>query len=205
MPEQMYSNPFAGQFGSSYAPRVVSTKTLPGKGGTGSTGPKIDIQKMLSQVQGQADAANKANMQRYQALLDQVSGLQTSVLGPQGPFAQMQNLAATMGQTQQQDINRRATQEQAQSEQSLISRGLGNTTVRSAARRGIAADAGRARAGVAEQVTGQQIGILGQQTGAQMDLGRLMSDAILSRVDQGPNMEAMMQLISQIAAMGGTR
>jgi len=60
-----------------------------------------------------------------------------------------------MGQTEAENIRQRFGQQQAQAEQDLINRGLGNTTVRSAVNRGIAYDQSRAQTGLAEDVANQ--------------------------------------------------
>lgn len=60
-----------------------------------------------------------------------------------------------MGATEAENINQRFGQQAAQAEQDLISRGLGNTTIRPAVQRGIAYDQSRAQTGLAEDVANQ--------------------------------------------------
>lgn len=160
----------------------------------------FDLQALLKQLEEQQAAVNQSGLERYQNLLSSVAGTKESVMGS---FGQAQGLAAGMGTTGQAQIAADRTRQMGASEQGLVSRGLGNTTIRAAARRGINSDAERASQDLRERVTGQQAGLLTQQAGAQADMGRLESSAILSRQDIGPPMDLYASLIQSLAARGG--
>lgn len=65
------------------------------------------------------------------------------------------NRTGLMGATEAENIRQRFGQQQAQAEQDLINRGLGNTTIRPAVQRGINYDQSRAQTGLAEDVANQ--------------------------------------------------
>lgn len=116
-----------------------------------------------------AKSANQANQRRYGNALnlwDQLIAQQPQAYGAaQGYYKQAlgsinkgynmgrANLA-TAGQSAKTDINTRGTQQLANSQQSLASRGLYNTTAFDAASRGIHADTSRALASVDESIAG---------------------------------------------------
>lgn len=108
----------------------------------------------------QADA-NAANEQRYQQIL--------SSLGGQGKSAYRR-------------IDQGTTQALGASDQDLTSRGLGNTTIRSTAQRGIRSDAENAKLAVDEQVAGMKAGVMER------------------RNDIGPDFSMYANLLQQAAA-----
>lgn len=145
--------------------------------------------------------ANTDEESKYQRLLTSISGLQGQI---GGTYGQAQSALEGVGTAARQRVADTQTQQSASSDQSLISRGLGNTTVVNAARRGIQSDAERANQSIDEQVGAMKSGLLTQRAGAEMDLGRLNADAILSRsATSGLDMNAYLQLIQQLARTGG--
>lgn len=213
-----------GKFGGSFdGPRVVSYKTNQPKGGatisgkgagygvggsggggggaTGGGSQQEVIQQLIEQMgQGQSQAKS-AGLQRYTALLDMIAGLQKSIVGPGGTFAQAQKLLEGSGATARRRVGEDTTRAMASAEQDLISRGLGNTTIRTSARRGIASDAERHYQDIDQQVRQEQAGLLTQRAGAEAELGRLRADAILSRQDTGPDTAAYTNLIMALASL----
>lgn len=165
-----------------------------------SSVPNLNIADLLAKLQGQYDSANSASLGRYNSLLgtvDQTAGAVNGLYGQAGAALKGQ------GATAKNRIQQGLTRGLASSEQDLISRGLGNSTVRSSVRRGITADANTAMNDVDERVAGQRAGLLTQQAGTTMALGGMKGDALLSRQDLGPDAELYAHLIQTLAANGG--
>ena len=191
--------------GPSPAPRVVRTTSRPSptmvSGGASASQP-FDINSLLQGLQGQYESANAAGLERYQNLLSTVEGVSSRVLGEGGLFDQRTNLMSGFGQTASREIGERETAALAESEQDLVTRGLGNTTIRGTARRGIRADTEKARGALTENIAGMQSGLLGQRAGAEMDIGRLTADSILSRQDIPPDMGLYANLLQALGSGG---
>ena len=162
---------------------------------------QLNIQSLLAQIEAATQQANNAGLERYQNLLNAVSGTKNSVLGA---FNQAEGNMANMGNSEVARIAADRTRALAGSDQSLISRGLGNTTVRNAMKRGIVGDASRQMSDVAERVSTAKAGLSTQRAGALMDLGRFEGDAILSRQDIGPPIDMYASLIQQLMANQAT-
>jgi hypothetical protein len=77
-----------------------------------------------------------------------------------------------VGEAGRSRIAQQGVQAQAGAEQSLISRGLGGTTVRESVMRGIQSDTERARQGLEEGLAQQMAGLLQGQAGMQLDIGQ---------------------------------
>lgn len=120
-------------------------------GGTSASG------KSLAQLLEEANAANEA---RYK------EGL--------GWYDQMANNVQGFGNTAMERIGRNETMQHGAAEQSLISRGLGNSTVVPAVQRGISSDAEFARTNVNEQQARAMNDVISQRVGwigARSDIG----------------------------------
>jgi hypothetical protein len=162
---------------------------------------QLNIQALLGQIEAAQKQANDAGLERYQNLLNAVSGTKNSVLGA---FGAAEGNLAGMGNSEVARIAQDRARQLAGSDQALISRGLGNTTVRNAARRGIVSDSSRAMSDVAERVATAKAGLNTQKAGALGDLGRLEADSILSRQDIGPPTDLYASLIQQLMANQAT-
>lgn len=190
------------------APQTVSMTRAPApqmpQSNAGMLPPGFDIASLLKKMQEDNDAMNKSGMAQYGNLMKTVNGVQGSVLGKGGLYDQASALQTNMGQTQNRAIDTAAVQGKATSDQDLISRGLGNTTIRSTAQRGIDSDATAARSAVAEQVAAAKAGLLTQRAGATQNIGNMRGDAILSKTSTPSNNSALYaQLIQQLMANGG--
>jgi hypothetical protein len=118
------------------------------------------LMDIIKQLQGAQDAANTANEKRYQETLGQFD---------------------TLGQAGMTRIGQAEQQAQAKSTQDLTNRGLGNTTITSAASRGVSNDAELQRQQLQEGVAAQKAGVMERKT------------------EQGPDMSLYANLISQAA------
>lgn len=191
-------------FGPRPASRVVSVRTrrpapaAPVQQPARQAGP--DLSALMSGIQGQFDAANKANLERYQNLLAGVENTRRQV---SGIYDQALAGLEGAGTAARGRIAENMTRSLGMADQDLISRGLGNTTVRSNVQRGIRSDAERANQEVDERVAQQRAGLLAQRAGMEADLGRFAADATLSRVDEVPDLGAYTSLISAMASEGG--
>lgn len=161
----------------------------------------LDFDAILSRFQAAQTQANQANVQRYQQLLQTLRDLQAQTGETYGEA--LANIRG-LGEAQEQRIGREATRETGRAEQDLISRGLGNTTIRESVRRGIEEDAQLNRQQLAESVALNRNALLQQQVGTDVQLGQLLASAIERRDDVGPNPALYAQLL-QSAASSNTR
>jgi hypothetical protein len=122
------------------------------------------LMDIVKQLQAAQTAANKANEQRYQDILGQYD---------------------TLGKAGETRIQQNTEQAQAKSTQDLTARGLGNTTITSAASRGIASDAEASRQALQEQVASSKAKVMEAKT------------------DQGPDMSLYSNLLQKAAANQG--
>lgn len=157
----------------------------------------VTANDLIKQYQQAQDQANTANQQRYTQLLDMIGNLGTQVGSTYGEA--MKN-ASTIGQTAKTQTQQNYLKNLGTADQNLISRGLGNTTIRSSVRRGIASDKNLAMQGINEQVAAQLAQILQNRAGAELGIGQLKANAIQSRNDIGPNLSTYASLIQQLAA-----
>lgn len=150
---------------------------------------------ILNRLMESENQANQAAEQRYQQLLQGAARTQRQVMGT---YAQANNLLGTQGNAAKSAAQAAGVQQQGAAAQSLMSRGLGNTTVVDSTRRGINADTQRQIAAIDEAVAGQKAGLLTQQAGAQMNLGQFQADSLLSRRDERPDMNVYLNLLQRL-------
>ena len=177
-------------------PRVVSMTPL-GGGGTG--GNNQLMQNLLAQLQSSFDAANSAGLAQYKNLLGSVKGTQQSILGKGGTYGKAMGQLNNFGRSAMSDINLNTANQLGAMDQSMVSRGLGNTTLRSNAAQGVNADAQRQKLMLQDQIAAQKSGLFERQAGMQANMGNLMADSILSRQNVGPDMSQYLTLIQQLA------
>lgn len=135
----------------------------------------FDLTAYMKQLQAAQDKANAANEKRYQdAIAEMRSG--------QGKIAGQFNAART-------DVNVGATQAGATANQSLMSAGLGNTTIVQGAARGIEADRQRALANIA-----------GQQGTAEAGYSRDIANLMGQKNEAGPDLGMYAGLLAQAAS-----
>mgnify|MGYP006272615091 CR=1 FL=1 len=159
------------------------------------------IQNLVGSMQSAREQANEANLQRYQDLMATIGDLQANVLGEEGTYAEAMGLMQGTGESARRRVARQRTQEHGRAEQDLISRGLGNTTVRESVRRGIGRQAEEQMQQIDEQVAQRLAGLLRERAGMETQLGQLKARAIQQRTDQGPDVGQYMQLLSQLASV----
>jgi len=154
------------------------------------------VDSLLKQLQKQQDAANKANEKRYTQLLKQLRDTQQQSLGT---YSEAMGEVRKLGKTRESDIQRDAVRQGAAAEQDLISRGLGNTTIRSSVQRGVEEDRQRSLNMLAEMLAGQRAGVLQDRAGLEAQLGGQIAGAIERRSDIGPDTGLYAGLIQQLA------
>lgn len=123
----------------------------------------FNITDIIKRFEAAQQSANKANEDRYQQILSSLSG---------------------MGGSARRRVDQQATQAGGAADQDLISRGLGNTTVRSSVQRGIASDKELANQTIDEQVAGMKAGVMER------------------RNDEGPDLSMYANLIQAASAAG---
>lgn len=162
--------------------RSVQSNNPAGAASGGGIDPKI-LQNLLAQFQTDSTQARNDSLAQYDSLLksvDATEGRVNSYLG---------NLGSS-GRTR---IDRDAQNAYGKTQQSIVSRGLGNTTIADDLNRGVARDAEDARQSLDDRIASQQI-----QT--QQQLGNARGDAILSRANIQPDLS---QFLGLIQALGG--
>lgn len=175
-----------------FAPRILSTTSninTPGNaaysqpGGAGYKPPAVDTASIVKAMQDAQNAANKANQKRY----DQGLGVLTQ--------AKNQALAANAntGQAQLAGIQRDETNSLAGADQQAISRGLGNTTIRSALQSQVKRRADDARQGAYDNIAQRKSALTLQASNP-------IADAIFARNDNGPDINSAASILAQIAA-----
>lgn len=185
------------RFGPRRSGQVVSVRSnAPQLGGGVGGGTNPELQRMITALQKQRNEANRAAELRFQGITQQATQTRTRALGAN---TQAQQSIANLGASSRASINRRATQRRAASTQSLISRGLGNTTVVEGQQRAITSDADAAITRVNEGVGSAQAGIFGDRAGIEERTGRLGIDTALSRQDELPALSMTLQLLQQLA------
>jgi len=187
---QELTSPYSSRPGMIRAAVPISTPT--------STSNKASLTNLTSAFQQQQQEARQAQEKQYSQILRQFRRTKSSVRRKQ---QQALGSISNLGDTARQRVAGQAQQAQASSQQSLISRGLGNTTVGLTASRGIASDAERAQQAIDEQVGARRSGLLQQQAGQEQSLGRLGIDTTLSRQNVSPDQGAYLQLIQQLASL----
>ncbi len=114
----------------------------------------IDINSIIQRFESAQAKANQANEKRYQQILASFTNL---------------------GRAGRTRIARQTAAQQATAGQSLISRGLGGTTIKGVVRRGIASDAEFQRQQLEESVALQRAGVMERRTDLGPDLGMFSS------------------------------
>lgn len=169
-------------------------------GGGGNSGL---LQSLMQQLQSSTDQANKDSLAQYQNLLRSVSNTSKSVLGPGGMFSQAQGLMANAGQSQMQQLKLQQQHDLGAADQSAVSRGLGNTTIRQGMLNGVNTGAQLAQNNLTEGINTQKAGLLTQEAGAAENLGNLNANAITARQNQAPDMSTYMNLLMALGRGGG--
>lgn len=163
----------------------AGTAPLAGYGGTGASPNAGLVSDLANSFQNQTNAANQANMSRYDqglsALLDRMNraGLAINNLTNEGV----------------RDIARQFEGARASADQGLIDRGLANTTVRTDAMRGLTTDEVQATNRYWDDQARQNLNEDWRQTGA-------ITDWIGGRNDVGPNTADLANLASGVGAAG---
>jgi len=163
---------------------------------------QFDYQAILDTYRQLHDQANAANEQRYQDILTRDAANQERV---GATYGQAFDLLENLGESQAERIEIRGTRDFAQAEQDLISRGLGNTTIRESVRRGVGEDVARGQRELTEQVGRQKAGVLQARAGAEERMGAGRTGIMERRTDQGPDLGSLYGLLSQAGAGAGAQ
>lgn len=160
----------------------------------------IDFDAIMKQIEADQKKANEANLARYQNLISGLKALNEQVVGAGGTFAQAEQLLMGVGTAARQQIGESAVKAGAMSEQDLVSRGLGSTTIREAAKRGVESDKQKALRVQEEQEARQKAGLLTQRAGFETQLGGMMAGAVERRQDVGPDLRMFSALLQAASA-----
>jgi len=160
--------------------------------------PTTALQSLIDQITASQKKSVAANEQRYKDLLASIDTLSKQI-GKEGTFGEAEALLGRIGEAARADITTQAARAKATSEQDLISRGLGQTTIRESAKRGISADEAKALQAQSESEAAQKAGLLTQRAGSELALGQLKAGAIQGREDVGPDLATFASLIQAAA------
>ncbi len=174
------------------------------------------LEELINSFQEEQTAANVANEGRYAqllTLLEERRATAATQLNQTGQFLQQRigrisGLLESSGRTARRDATRRGAESKASGTQSLIDRGLFNTTVLDAMQRREGESLGRELEDINERVSTQKAGAELQTSG---DLARFMqartgieagltgdkAGAIERRTDLGPNLANYANLFAQ--------
>lgn len=167
---------------------------------------------MFTNAQNQSNAANQQRLDEILAMLDQQAGVNKGYLDQAGSlFADRIGLLEGMGETAKTDVRRASEEAKGAGDQSLMDRGLFNTTVLDSQRRRQDESTGRQVGAIDESVRGQKIGAMSDWAGflsnrAGFEQGQTLDKAgVLERVsDIGPDQGAWANLIAQLAQSQGS-
>lgn len=143
----------------------------------------INFEELIRQYRTDEEKSKLASEQRYQAALGQLD---------------------ILGQAGKTRIGRQTARQQAAATQGLITRGLGSTTITSAARRGIASDAEFQRQQLEESVAMQKAGIMERRTDVGPDLGMFANLLQMASQDRDSGQQTISGGLSAFASRGLT-
>ena len=132
----------------------------------------LNFDEIIGRFEEQQNAANAKNEERYGQLLAAIESLGAQTTGT---FQEALGEISTLGDAARTRVDQTATREKGRAEQDLISRGLGNTTIRESVRRGITDDQSLQHQGINESVGQQRSGILQNLAGNQTQIGSMLA------------------------------
>lgn len=153
----------------------------------------------IKQIQDQQTKANTANEARYKELVDLFKNLGTQTAGT---YSDILGSLSNLGQSEQTRIQQAAVKQMGNTEQDLISRGLGNTTIRTGAQRAINSDTQQLLSQLAENVAVQKAGVQERASAANTDITRMLASVIEGRNDTSPDISQYAALLQQALAAG---
>ena len=159
-----------------------------------------NLSKIIEQVQKARKQANTANQKRYEQLLGLLNDLQSRT---EDQYDQMMAQYSQFGQRARREALEREQQRRGDVEQDLISRGLGNTTIRNTALRDVDEQTQQRLQDISEAVATQRADVLGQEIGTDVQTTGMLAGAVEGRQDVGPQMSEYARLIQQAAANRG--
>lgn len=157
----------------------------------------INFSSIFKQIEEAQEEANRANERRYRQILSTIGGLERQV---GGRYTAAAGELAKLGEAGRTRIGTQATKAVAATEQDLITRGLGTSTVRMTAQRGIMSDAERATQELEEGLAAQRAGLLERRAGAEMQIGGMRTGVMERRADVGPDIGMFASLLQAAAA-----
>lgn len=158
------------------------------RGGGGGGGRSGGGGSMSAFVRGQMATAAAAERKRFQKQRDQ------TLKAGRAAFERARGELSKVGGAARTRIGQSREQRLASSEQNLISRGLGNTTIRGSARRGIESDIGLEQQSLDEMLAGRRSGLEERAGGFELNLGQFG----LQSMGAEPNMQDFMRMLQQL-------
>ena len=158
-----------------------------------------DFRDIINHLQSQEAQRREDALARYAQANDLAANL-TQQIGSLGTYGAAEAQLAQVGDAAHSRIRDTAQQQFAAADQDLTTRGLGNTTIRESARRGVNLDAQRAANELDEGLAAQRAGLLERRAGAEFQAGVNEIDTMLSRVDEPVDYGFFANLLQQASA-----
>lgn len=177
----LFSSPAGGTGG-----QIVSQSSRGGGGGFGGAA----FNRFMKEQ-------SKLSQSRNQQMMEM---LRTSQNRARQGFAQARGQLEGSATSSIQRLREQGERSLGSAEQDLISRGLGNTTVRTNVRRGIEADVGRGETDIQSMLAQQMANLSGQEAQFEMQAG---SQGLQGFGMQSGGMQQMMQIIQMMMQGGG--
>lgn len=165
--------------------QMASALNQPGGGGSGGrTGGKIMSRQFMERMDVQAAKRTRA-LEKQRA--------RTLKLG-RAAFERARGELSKVGGAARERIGMSRERRLGSSQQSLISRGLGNTTILDTAGRGIESDIGREQLSLDDMLARQRSGLEERAGGFELNLGQFG----LQSMGMQPNMQDFMRMLQQM-------
>lgn len=158
---------------------------------------QFDYQQIIDTYRNLHQQANAANESRYQSIL-QTHNQNMDRLG--ASYGQAFDLVSSIGDAERERIDMGEQRSLASTEQDLINRGLGQTTIRQSARRGVRDDAARNRRELQESIAKTQAGVVLNRADAEERQGNYLTGVMERRTDRGPDLSSLNALLQQYGA-----
>lgn len=158
-----------------------------GGGGRGGQVSSRSSRALIAQQKKDADDRNA----KFEAIMKKQQETQAKLM------EQARGQIAKQGASRRQDIRETGQQQQAQGQQSLISRGLGNTTIQDSVRRGINTSTDRSMTQQGDLEAGRMADTYQREAGMQLGEGQFQLGGVKS---MGGGLE---DYIAMLTALGG--
>lgn len=161
------------------------------------------ISSLLTSLQAGQDQANAAGNKQYGDLMANINGMGKNLVGKGGEFSRAAGDIDKAGLTARNRIGEDLKNQQGALAQNAVSRGLNNFSLQQVQQAGASKDAERKNQELDSTLAQQRAGVRMGEANAAMQIGGMKSDAILSKVNEGPQIDQYLALIQSLMQNGG--